>query len=113
MPFGNSGFMANTVNAIALPWRFLWRFFFLWMILGVDGIYPQRGIEGQATSKREAVRRLSSQYDLTQRGCDVMRLLSRVIRKKRIAQDLGLSINSVRRMRKASIEKWAYIRDKT
>lgn len=56
MPFGNSGFMANTVNAVALAMAFLMAFFFfLWMILGVDGIYPQRGIEGASDEQDPAV----------------------------------------------------------
>ena len=106
MPFGNSGFMANTVNAIALAMAFLMAFFFfLWMILGVDGIYPQRGIEGASDEQEEAVRRLSSQYDLTQRECDVMRLLSKGHTQKRIAQDLGLSINSVQTYAKSLYRK--------
>ena len=106
MPFGNSGFMANTVNAVALAMAFLMAFFFfLWMILGVDGIYPQRGIEGASDGQEEAVRRLSSQYDLTQRECDVMRLLSKGHTQKRIAQDLGLSINSVQTYAKSLYRK--------
>lgn len=75
------------------------------MILGVDGIYPQRGIEGASDGQEEAVRRLSSQYDLTQRECDVMRLLSKGYTQKRIAQDLGLSINSVQTYAKSLYRK--------
>ena len=73
--------------------------------MGVDGIYPQRGIEAASDEQEEAVRRLSSQYDLTQRECDVMRLLSKGYTQKRIAQDLGLSINSVQTYAKKPLSK--------
>ena len=104
--FGNSGFMANAVNAVALAMAFLMALcFFLWMILGIGGICPQRGVEGASDGHEEAVRRLSSQYDLTQRECDVMRLLSKGHTQKRIAQDLGLSINSVQTYAKSLYRK--------
>ena len=96
--FRSSDYVANAVNAVALAMAFLMVLcFFLWMFLGIGGIRSQRGAEGASgrDGREKAIRRLSSQYDLTQRECDVMRLLSKGYTQKRIAQDLGLSINSV------------------